>query len=211
VAQWGRQRLAKRGGEPGQGTPTAGPRGRSSLATVVRQTTRRLASFSWTASLLGVAAAGGHPGLLAAIRICPLAATKKTSWPSQNVTGFASRRTATRPERRLWAVQQPGLTTPCTSTDCPVLHPTPSASGRYTDRIPYARRGRPVAAEVSTGVVRIQVGLSRAYVSVKNSRDIGVPDGSSERIFRDGTDILEGIADAVEGRDLHGALTCDSG
>ena len=35
--------------------------------------------------------------LLAAIRICPLAATKKTLWPSQNVTGFASRRTATLP------------------------------------------------------------------------------------------------------------------
>jgi LysR substrate binding domain len=32
-------------------------------------------------------------GLLAAIRICPLAATKKTRWPSQSVTGFASRRT----------------------------------------------------------------------------------------------------------------------
>ncbi len=31
--------------------------------------------------------------VLAAIRICPLAATKKTSWPSQNVIGFASRRT----------------------------------------------------------------------------------------------------------------------
>jgi hypothetical protein len=38
-------------------------------------------------------------GLLAAIRICPLAATKKTPWPSQSVTGFASRRTAALPER----------------------------------------------------------------------------------------------------------------
>ncbi len=37
------------------------------------------------------------PDVLAAIRICPLAATKKTPWPSQNVTGFASRRTATLP------------------------------------------------------------------------------------------------------------------
>jgi hypothetical protein len=34
-------------------------------------------------------------GLLAAIRICPLAATKKTPWSLQSVTGFASRRTAT--------------------------------------------------------------------------------------------------------------------
>jgi hypothetical protein len=36
-------------------------------------------------------------GVSAAIRICPLAATKKTSWPSQSVTGYASRRTATQP------------------------------------------------------------------------------------------------------------------
>jgi len=36
--------------------------------------------------------------------ICPLAATKKTPWPSQNVTGFASRRIATLP-RRLGAVK----------------------------------------------------------------------------------------------------------
>jgi hypothetical protein len=38
-----------------------------------------------------------RPGVLAAIRICPLAATKKIPWPSQSVTGFASRRTATLP------------------------------------------------------------------------------------------------------------------
>ena len=37
------------------------------------------------------------PHVLAAIRICPLAATKKTPWPSQSVTGLASRRTATLP------------------------------------------------------------------------------------------------------------------
>ena len=36
------------------------------------------------------------------LRICPLAATK-TPWPSQNVTGFASRRTATLPDRRIFA------------------------------------------------------------------------------------------------------------
>jgi hypothetical protein len=36
-------------------------------------------------------------GLSAAIRIGPLAATKKALWPSQNVTGFASRSTATLP------------------------------------------------------------------------------------------------------------------
>ena len=35
--------------------------------------------------------------MLAAIRICPLAATKKTPWPSQSVIGFANRRTATLP------------------------------------------------------------------------------------------------------------------
>jgi hypothetical protein len=29
----------------------------------------------------------------AAIRICPVAATKKTAWPSQDVIGFASRHT----------------------------------------------------------------------------------------------------------------------
>ena len=40
------------------------------------------------------------PLLSAAIRICPLAATKKTLRPSQSVTGFTSRRTATLPNIR---------------------------------------------------------------------------------------------------------------
>jgi hypothetical protein len=35
--------------------------------------------------------------LLAAIRTCPLAAMKKTLWPSRSVTGFAGRCTATLP------------------------------------------------------------------------------------------------------------------
>ncbi len=35
--------------------------------------------------------------MLAAIRVCPLAATEKAPWPSQSVTGFASRRTVTLP------------------------------------------------------------------------------------------------------------------
>ncbi len=39
--------------------------------------------------------------LSAAIRICPLTATKKTPWPSQSVTRFASRCTATLPRTML--------------------------------------------------------------------------------------------------------------
>jgi hypothetical protein len=37
------------------------------------------------------------PRVSAAIRICPLTAMKQTPWPSQSVTGFDSRRTATVP------------------------------------------------------------------------------------------------------------------
>jgi hypothetical protein len=36
---------------------------------------------------------------LVAVWACPTTATKKTKWLSQSVTGFASRRTATLPER----------------------------------------------------------------------------------------------------------------
>lgn len=38
--------------------------------------------------------------MLVAIRICPLTAVKKTSWPSQSVTGFAGRRTCTLPRTK---------------------------------------------------------------------------------------------------------------
>jgi hypothetical protein len=44
-----------------------------------------------------LAGTGKREAVSAAIRICPLAATKKTPWPSQNVTGFARRRIATLP------------------------------------------------------------------------------------------------------------------
>lgn len=42
--------------------------------------------------------------LAAAIRICPLAATRNRPWPSQSVTGFGNRRVPGCPERRTIAL-----------------------------------------------------------------------------------------------------------
>ena len=66
-----------------------------------------------------------RPGVLAAIRICPLPAAKKTPWPSQSVTGFASRRTATLslPGRCGSAVSQSASTG---RADCPPLCAEPA-------------------------------------------------------------------------------------
>jgi hypothetical protein len=67
---------------------------------------RVLQHDSWPAYRKTVLEARRHRGcqrLLAAILICPLAATRKTSWPSQIVTGFADRHASGCSDRRLGA------------------------------------------------------------------------------------------------------------
>jgi hypothetical protein len=71
---------------------------------------------------------------LAAIRTGPLAAKKKTSLPSQSVTGFASRLTAMLPERRLGARQkQAALSAARKISPFIVIH---GRSGRVTSHQP---------------------------------------------------------------------------
>jgi hypothetical protein len=59
-------------------------------------------------------------GLLAAIRICPLAAKKKTAWQSQGATGFASRHTTPlhRPILCRLVLTLPSWTAPSRTTSC---------------------------------------------------------------------------------------------
>ena len=60
-------------------------------------------------------------GLSAAIPICPPAATKKALWPSQNVTGFASRSTATLPGTPNRSLGKPAERAASSNSDRPVV------------------------------------------------------------------------------------------
>ena len=124
--------------------------------------------------------------MLAAIRICPLAAAKQTPWPSQSVTGFASQRTATLPRTPIICPSR-AVSAPATNTDYPFGDPLEARRPQPPTHIGPAHKGPRVVGKDRIELLLVLSGISRktsygkvTRAEVRGDRSGGCGSGGSK-------------------------------